>query len=68
MDSVKIADRKLIVPSSTPRISGEHTTINVTEEFANGEVGFEIDGTLKVNEPEDGPLVVGLELERQGEQ
>ena len=66
LDSVELMNRKLLIPAKTPYILIESAVINVTEEYANGEIGFENNATISVVEPDVDPSSVKLQLQRKG--
>ena len=61
-----LLEKNLLVPAHTPRIQNDSASVNITEEYANGEIGFAINGSLEIMEPDERALNVALALKRQG--
>ena len=66
LDSVELVNRELLISAQTPKIFVETVMINVTEQYANGEIGFSNKTVLTVDEPDAEPLTLTLELRRKG--
>ncbi|CAK8694047.1 unnamed protein product [Clavelina lepadiformis] len=68
LEKVELLDKEPVIPPRSPRLAVLNFTVDVTEPFANGEVGFFNSTALHVDEPsdEEGPLPVTIELQREG--
>jgi len=66
LESVELMNRNLLVSARTPYISVKSALINITEEYANGEIGFENNAIITIKEPEVEPHTLALQLQRKG--